>query len=347
MSVENVIALLQDDRFSAATLTEAVNRSPKVHKKIKSMGLFEIEGINTSSIVVDIEEGGLSVMPQTTRGGPATMQKPISKSATVLLVPNFKKKAILGATDLQNVVDGSEKSLSTLSGVIAKSSRRLNDDMEITHEFLMAMALRGKVVDIEGNEIVDLFDKFGKTQTTINFNFGDDGDVIGTTDSVDTAIDEALGNDTKTGVLVLCSTAFWNAMLKNKAIFEIYKNRQVGPNPLINDLRDGFEFQGCVFVKYTGSVMANGTKIPFVPDGEAIALPLGTRNTFKMYVAPADLLEFANTEGVEKYLTVSYEKHDGEDQVVVRAETDPLPICNKPDVLLRLTYTDGEAQQKA
>lgn len=338
MSVENVIALLQDDRFSAATLTEAVNRSPKVYKKIKSMGIFETEGINTSSVVIDIEEGELSVMPQTTRGGPATLQKPVSKSATVLLVPNFKKKAFLGAVDLQNVVDGSEKSLESLEGAIAKKSRRLNDDMEITHEYLMAKALQGKVVDIDGNVIVDLFEKFGKTQTVTQFDFGDKGDVIGTIDAVDTSIDEALGNDTKTGVLVLCSAGFWNAMLQSKTIFDVYKNRQSGPNPLINNLRDGFEFQGCVFVKYTGSVMVDGQKIPFVPDDEAIALPLGTRNTFKNYVAPADLLEFANSEGVEKYLTVSYEKQDGEDRVVVRAETDPLPICNKPDVLIRLTY---------
>lgn len=342
MSVENVIALLQDDRFSAATLTEAVNRDPKVYKKIKSMGLFEIEGINTSSVVIDIEEGELSVLPQTSRGGPATLQKPISRSAVTLLVPNFKKKAILGAADLQNVVDASTKSLATLTGVITKKGRRLNDDMELTHEFLMAMALQGKVVDIDGNVIVDLYEKFGKTKKTTNFDFSDNGDVIGTVDAVDTEIEQALGNDTKEGVLVLCSPEFWNAMLNNKTIFEIYKNRQTGPNPLINNLRDGFEFQGCVFVKYSGSVVANGTNIPFIPKNEAIALPLGTRNTFKMYVSPADLLEFANTEGVQKYLTVSYEKHDGEDQVIVRGETDPLPICNKPDVLVRLTFSKAK-----
>ena len=340
MAIENVIALLQDDQFSAATMTEAVNRDPKVYKKIKSMGLFEIEGINTSSVVVDVHEGEISVMPQTTRGGPATLQKPISKSAVVLQVPNFKKKAILTATDLQNVVDNSSKSLETLTSAIAKKARRLNDDMEITHEYLMAMALRGKVVDIEGNEIVDLFDKFGKTQQTINFELGANDDVIGQADAVDTAIDEKLGNDTKTSTLVLCSPGFWNALLKNKTIFEIYKGRETGPNPLINDLRGGFEFQNLVFVKYAGSVAVEGQDpIPFIPENEAIALPLGTRNTFKMYCAPADLLEFANTEGVQKYLTQSYEKQDGEDRVIVRAETDPLPICNKPDVLIRLTFS--------
>lgn len=261
--------------------------------------------------------------------------------AITLGVPNFKRKAYLTAQDLQNVVDMSERSLETLQGAIARKAKPLNDNMEITHEFLMAKALQGKVTDAEGNEIVDLFEAFGKTQQVVNFNFGESGDVIGTADALDTAVDEALGDETKEATLVLCSPEFWTAMLKNKTIFDIYKNREAGPNPLINNLRDGFEFQNIIFVKYAGSVLVNGTKVPFIPANEAIALPLGTRNTFKMYVAPADLLEFANTEGVAKYLTQSYEKQDGEDRVVIRSETNPLPICNKPDALIRVTKSNS------
>lgn len=341
MSIENVIELLKGDQFSAATLTEAVNRNPKVWRKIKSMGLFATEPISTTSVVIDVYEGNVTVMPQTSRGGPSTTQEPRSPKAITLGVPNFKRKAYLTATDLQNVVDTSARSLETLQGAIARKARPLNDSMETTHEFLMAKALQGKVMDAEGNVIVDLFEAFGKTQTTINFNFGPSGDVIGTADALDTAVDTALGDETKEATLVLCSPEFWAAMLKNQTIFDIYKNRQVGPNPLINDLRDGFEFQNLVFVKYSGSVTINGNAVPFVPANQAIALPLGTRNTFKMYVAPADLLEFANSEGKEKYLTQSYEKQDGEDRVVIRAETDPLPICNKPDALIKVTMSNS------
>ncbi len=341
MSIENVITLLQNDKFSAATLTEAVNRNPKVWRKLKSMGLFNKEGINTTSVVLDVSEGEISVMPQTSRGGPSSTQKPRSHKAVTVTLPNFKRKDYVTAQDLQNVVDTSTRSLENLESAIAKKARPLNDTMELTHEFLISKALQGKVVDADGNEIVDLFKAFGKTQKTVDFNFGANGDVIGTADALDTAIDIALGDETKDATLVLCSPEFWTAMLKNKTIFDLYKNRETGPNPLINDLRDGFEFQNLVFVKYAGSVTVNGTKVPFIPAGEAIALPLGTRNTFKMYFAPADLLEFANEEGKEKYLTQSYEKQDGEDKVVVRAETNPLPICNKPDVLIRVTKSNS------
>lgn len=341
MSIENVITLLQDDKFSAATLTDVVNRNQKVWRKIKSMGLFDEEPINTTSVVIDVEEGEVNVMPQTSRGGPSSTQKPRSPKAVTLSVPNFKRKAYVTAQDMQNVIDVSERSLLSLQNAIAKKARPLNDDMEITHEFLMAKALQGTVADAEGNTIVNLFTAFGKSQTTIDFNFGNSGNVVATADALDTAIDDKLGDETKTATLVLCSPEFWTAMLGNKTIFDIYKNREVGPNPLINDLRDGFEFQNLVFVKYAGSVTINGNKVPFVPANEAIALPLGTRNTFKMYYAPADLLEFANQDGKAKYLTQSYEKQDGEDKVVVRAETNPLPICNKPDVLIRVTKSNS------
>lgn len=339
--INNVIRLLEDDTFSAMTMTEAVNRNPKVWRKIKSMGLFEPDPITTTSVVIDVEEGEVNVMPQTSRGGPSSTQKPRSPKAVTLTVPNFKRKAYVTAGDLQNVVDVSERSLMSLQSAIAKKSRPLDDSMEITHEFLMSKALQGTVADAEGNTIVNLFTAFGKSQTTIDFNFGANGNVIGTADALDTAIDEALGDETHTATLVLCSPEFWTAMLKNKTIFDIYKNREVGPNPLINDLRGGFEFQNLVFVKYAGSVTINGNKVPFVPTNEAIALPLGTRNTFKMIYAPADLLEFANTEAQPKYLTQSLEKQDGEDKIVVRAETNPLPICTKPDVLIRVTKSNS------
>lgn len=341
MSIENVITLLQDDTFSASTLTEAVNRDPKVWRKLKSMGLFEPDPLTTTTVVIDVEEGAVSVMPQTSRGGPSSTQKPRSPKAVTLTVPNFKRKDYVTAGDLQNVVDVSERSLISLQRAIGKKARPLDDAMELTHEFLIAKALQGTVADAEGNTIVNLFTAFGKTQTTIDFNFGANGNVIGTADALDTAMEKALGNETHSATLVLCSPGFWTAMLANKTIFDIYKNREVGPNPLINDLRNSFAFQNLVFVQYAGSVTINGNEVPFVPANEAIALPLGTRNTFKMYYAPADLLEFANTEAQPKYLTQSLEKQDGEDKIVVRAETNPLPICNKPDVLIRVTKSNS------
>lgn len=78
--IENVIELLKGDQFSAATLTEAVNRNPKVWRKIKSMGLFDIEPISTTSVVIDVYEGAVSVMPQTSRGGPSTTQNHVHQS---------------------------------------------------------------------------------------------------------------------------------------------------------------------------------------------------------------------------------------------------------------------------
>ncbi len=339
MAKQHIIDLLSGDQFSCGTMVEAVSRKNKLWRKIKQLGIFKKIPIDTSTVEIDVQNDEIVVLPQTNRGGAATFEKPSSENAVILKVPNFKRKAILTASDLQNVRDAGTTSLKTLQSKVAKKVTDIDNKIEMTHEFLMMGALRGQVVGIDGKVICDLFKKFDKQQQTVEFPFSSaTGDVIGAANSVSDMIMERLDDDVSTGILVLCSAGFWNKMMNNQKIFSIYKNRHNEPNPLINDLKDGFEWEGLTFVKYVGSVKnAAGETVPFVPADEAIALPLGTQNTFEMYMSPADLLDYVNQEGMEKYFTTSYETKDGEDQVVVRGETNPLPVCKKPDVLIRLT----------
>ena len=63
--------------------------------------------------------------------------------------------------------------------------------------------------------------------------------------------------------------------------------------------------------------------------------PLGTVETFASYFAPADFNETANTLGQQLYAKQEPRKFErGTD---LHTQSNPLPMCHRPGVLVKLT----------
>jgi hypothetical protein len=105
---------------------------------------------------------------------------------------------------------------------------------------------------------------------------------------------------------------------------------------LINDMRAGFTFGGVTFEEYRGQATdANGDDPSLHRAGEAHAFPLGTVDTFSTYFAPADFNETANTLGQPLYAKQEPRKFErGTD---LHTQSNPLPMCHRPGVLVKLT----------
>ena len=83
--------------------------------------------------------------------------------------------------------------------------------------------------------------------------------------------------------------------------------------------------------------LADGREIAtrFIAAGEAHAFPLGTLDTFGTYFAPADFNETVNTLGQPLYAKQEPRKFDrGTD---LHTQSNPLPMCHRPGVLVKLT----------
>ena len=109
---------------------------------------------------------------------------------------------------------------------------------------------------------------------------------------------------------------------------------------LINDLRNGFSFGSITFEEYRGQasyLQEDGTlgSRRFIAAGEAHAFPLGTIDTFATYFAPADFNETVNTLGQSLYAKQEPRKFErGTD---LHTQSNPLPMCHRPGVLIKLT----------
>jgi hypothetical protein len=101
-------------------------------------------------------------------------------------------------------------------------------------------------------------------------------------------------------------------------------------------MRKGFEFAGITFEEYRGQATQDDgtTNRRFITAGDGHVFPTGTMSTFKTIVAPADFMETANTLGIELYAKMEPKKFNrGMD---LHTQSNPLPICYRPGVLVRI-----------
>lgn len=93
---------------------------------------------------------------------------------------------------------------------------------------------------------------------------------------------------------------------------------------------------GIIFEEYRGQARdADGTVRKFIADDEAHAFPMGTMDAFETLFAPADFVETTNTMGLELYAKQEIRKFGR--GVDLHTQSNPLPICYRPGVLVKLT----------
>ncbi|MCA8881369.1 MAG: major capsid protein, partial [Rhodobacteraceae bacterium] len=89
---------------------------------------------------------------------------------------------------------------------------------------------------------------------------------------------------------------------------------------------DEVSFGGITFRRYRGS-SAFG-----VPADKAYFYPEGVEGLFEIYHAPADTFETVNTLGLPLYARTIPDR-DRDEWVRLEIESNPLPICTRPQVL--------------
>ena len=253
------------------------------------------------------------------------------------VVPHIPHDDVVLPEEVQGIrAFGSETEMETIASVMARHLQTMRNKHAITLEHLRMGALKGVILDADGSVIYDLFEEFGITPTAINFDLGNaNANVKKKCADVLRHFEDNLKGEFMTGVHCLCSPEFYDALtdhVKVKDAFAYSQQRAV----LIDDMRAGFTFGGVTFEEYRGQATdINGVTRRFIAAGEAHAFPLGTIDTFSTYYAPADFNETANTLGQPLYAKQEPRKFErGTD---LHTQSNPLPMCHRPGVLVKLT----------
>jgi len=102
------------------------------------------------------------------------------------------------------------------------------------------------------------------------------------------------------------------------------------PERRLCDLRgrvaEEVSFGGITFRRYRGGLGFG------VPTDKAYFYPEGVEGLFEIYYAPADTFETVNTVGLPLYARMIPDR-DRDEWVRLEIESNPLPICTRPQVL--------------
>ena len=329
--------IFNNPAFGTAEMTQAINVIPTQYGLLNELGIFKEKGITTSSVQVEKKNGVLNVLSAVGADAPGLVNTSGNRELISLNVPHFIVNDRINAADIQNIRKfGSSDELEAVQDVVNDKLAEMKAKHEITLEYLRATALQGAIKDGNGTTLVNLFTEFDVTQHTQNFATGTAStNIPKLLRDVKRYIEQNLKGETMSGILCLCSANWFEALIAHSSIKDAY-NAYQGSTPYRDDLRYTFEFNGIRFIEYEGSTTnAAGSTLRFVPDNEAIFLPLGTRNVFETVYAPADYVEAVNTIGLPYY--AKQELADMGRGVNVQTQSHPLPICKRPDLLVKAT----------
>ena len=325
------------DAFNMVSLTMGINRIPNNYGRLREMNLFAPDPVATRQIVVEEQNGVLNLLPTRPVGSPGTVGTTAKRKVRSFVIPHIPHDDVVLPEEVQGVrAFASENMLETQSALMARKLATMRMKHAITLEHLRMGALKGIILDADGSTLYNLYTEFGISPKSVNFALTTTTTkVISKCLEVRRHIETKLQGEVMSGVHVLCSPGFYDALTTHGSVEEAFKNFQ-NRQTLDGDYRRGFKFGELLFEEYIGtSTDGAGTERKFIADDEAHAFPLGTVSTFKTHFAPADFNETANTLGLELYAKQESRKFGrGWD---VHTQSNPLPVCYRPELLVKLT----------
>jgi hypothetical protein len=328
--------------FNVISLTEAINRAPYKPNRMAELGLFTSKGVRTSTVVIEEKQGRLALVPTAVRNAPGVAHQRDKRIARPFEVPHIPYYDSISADEVSGIrAFGSEDRLQTVSEMVNDVLESMREDLEVTAEFHAFGAMNGVVLDADGTTVIyDWFDEFEITEKVVDFDFAGSGDPEIKALEAIRHIRDSVGRDRVTGFHAFCSEGFYDALVSHDVVRTAYDRWRDGEFLRVAKTVDGgslsinaFPFGGIMWEEYRGYV----GDVDFLEADTCRILPLGTRNIFKRYNAPANYIETVNRTGKPMYAKQERMKFDK--GVELEAQMNPLFICTRPTVLVKGTIT--------
>ena len=177
-----------------------------------------------------------------------------------------------------------------------------------TFEYHLFNGIQGLVKDPrDGATVVNYFTEFGITPEA----------------EVDFDLDNA--TPASGALRAECGSAFFADLVAHKEVRETYLNTAAAAD-LRSRIADEVSFGGITFRRYRGGAGFG------VATDKAVFYPEAVDGLFEIYHAPADTFETVNTLGQPLYARMIPDR-DRDEWVRLEIESNPLPICTRPQVL--------------
>ena len=329
------------DAFNLVALTKAVNILPNNYGRIREMNLMPGRGVTTRNIIVEEQNGVLNLLPNLPPGSPGTQNRMGKRKVRSFTIPHIPVEDTILPSEYDGVrAFGTDNAVNPVVTIMNNHLQTIRNKFGITLEHLRMGALKGIIPDADGSTIYNLYTEFEITKKTVDFKLGTAATNIQTKCmEVSRHIEDNLKGEVMSGVRAVVDADFFDALIDHDKIRDVYLNHAAAVDRLGGDPRKDFLFGGIRFEEYRGTATdADGNVRKFIDTKKGHAFPVGTMESFETLFAPADFVETVNTIGQELYAKQEARKFNR--GIDLHAQSNPLPICYRPGILVELTSSN-------
>lgn len=331
------------DAFSLHSLTATINKLKYQPMRLGQLGLFQESGVRTTSIDVESQDGRLTLIQSSPRGGVAP--DPLGASKRTLhtfKVYHFERDSKVYADEVQNIRQfGSETELQQLEALVSERMGELRPMHEVTLEYHRVNALQGILLDADGSTLKNLFTEFAVAQQTLDIALSAAGTKV--RERIVAAkrlAEDELGGQVITGWRGICSAGWFDDFTSHATVTEAYKYQE--GVKLQADLRNtGFRFADVEWEEYRGSVTKpdsiGGGTATFIPANTAWLVPITAPSIFITRFAPADYEETVNTLGLPLYAKQVADPTGLNKYRLINTQSNMICLCLRPRAVIKLT----------
>ena len=291
--------IFNDDAFSVSSLTASVNEMEEVPGQLGEEGLFEEDGISTTTLQVEKKGDTLALVKAAQRGGSAqTSGRAKATMVPFNLVHLPQEDAILADTIQNKRAFGSESELQGMVAEVNSVLAVLKRNNDATLEWQRMGALKGKILDADGTTVLeDINARFGITQATQAMALSTETTKVrALIVAKKRATSKLLGSVLVREWRCKCSASFFDLLIEHPEVRAAYDRWMEGA-ALRGDMSDGFMYGDVLFQVYDATVDGKD----FIASGEAYMYPVGVPGMFITRFGPADYMETVNTKGLPYY----------------------------------------------
>jgi hypothetical protein len=324
------------DPFTLESLTAAVNSAPYRPGQITASGIYEEDGVTTTTVSVEMREGKLSLIEPSARGGPGETTDDEDRVKVPFEIPHYQRDDSILADEVQNVREfGTEDQLEVLESRVNRKAQRHAADLSMTLEHQRVGGIKGIILSKNGRVLANLYDKFGiAVPASVSLKLDVETTKVGSLfQDVIYSIEDTL-DEPYDGIHNFTGRDFHRALWNHKAVTETFLYN-AGAAVLRQDVPDVFNWGGATWERYrTGAKATADLGSPYIAADEARVTIKGVPDLFITRFAPADYEETVNTRGLPFY-SRAFSKPNGKGRDL-EVQMNAISLCTRPQVLRTL-----------
>jgi len=325
---------MPDTIFQSRTLTAAVNKMRPVRTPVLDKVFARKKRSPTSALMWDIKSSDEQLLANIAVSAPATVTNKTGRKTVTCKAPRYSEKRFISAGELDDMRGfGKAVEPELLKERVADEQFDMRTDVDRTREFQAVKAISGKVVDKDGNTIVD-YNLPAEQKPVLS------GTALWTDAASDPMKDIRAWKKyiadrmSVSGWVAFCGSGVMDAMLNNTKLLELLKytaGKQLADEGRIARL-GGMEIE-----EYFGTYRDDaGARQDMIPGNVFVLVGLAPDATAELYAPVVDLRA---TTGVGKgvkprlFFSKSWEVEDPSGRWV-KVEARPLPVLFRPECVV-------------